>query len=64
MRASTDGTMKILVVDDEPMQCDMLGGFLEKQGYAVATAANGRRRWISLAGSPFNWFCWITACPI
>ena len=34
--------MKILVVDDEKMQRDMLKGFLDKQGFQVITAANGR----------------------
>ncbi len=33
--------MKILIVDDEEMQRDMLGGFLEKQGYHIFTAASG-----------------------
>lgn len=33
--------MKILIVDDEPVQCDLLKGFLEKQGYEVACAQNG-----------------------
>ncbi len=34
-------SLKILVVDDEKMQRDMLKGFLEKQGFQVITAANG-----------------------
>lgn len=33
--------MKILIVDDEEMQRDMLHGFLLKQGYNVQVAANG-----------------------
>ncbi len=33
--------MKILIVDDEEMQRDMLGGFLEKQGHQVLSAASG-----------------------
>ncbi len=33
--------LKILVVDDEPVQRDMLKGFLEKQDFQVITAANG-----------------------
>lgn len=33
--------MKILVVDDEDMQRDMLKGFLDKQGYEVFEAASG-----------------------
>jgi two-component system response regulator AtoC len=35
-------SLKILVVDDEELQRDMLKGFLEKQGFQVITAANGR----------------------
>ncbi|NEX19958.1 sigma-54-dependent Fis family transcriptional regulator [Thiorhodococcus mannitoliphagus] len=33
--------MKILIADDEPMQRELLAGFLLKQGYAVSTAADG-----------------------
>ncbi len=33
--------MKILIVDDEKMQREMLQGFLEKQGFQVYTAASG-----------------------
>jgi len=33
--------MKILIVDDEEMQRDMLHGFLVKQGYGVQSAASG-----------------------
>ncbi len=35
-------SLKILVVDDEQIQRDMLKGFLEKQGFRVLTATNGR----------------------
>ncbi len=33
--------MRILIVDDEAMQRDLLQGFLEKKGYTVDTAADG-----------------------
>jgi two-component system, sensor histidine kinase and response regulator len=33
--------MGILIVDDEPGLCESLREFLEDEGYAVATAANG-----------------------
>jgi two-component system response regulator AtoC len=33
--------MNILVVDDEPLQRNLLGGFLRKQGYTVFEAATG-----------------------
>lgn len=36
--------MKILIVDDEEMQLDMLGGFLKNKGYDVLTAAGGEKR--------------------
>ena len=35
-------TKRILVVDDEPKIVQMVRGYLEKEGYQVATAANGR----------------------
>lgn len=34
--------MKILIVDDEAAQRNLLGGFLKNQGYEVITAADGR----------------------
>ncbi|MBU1139674.1 MAG: response regulator, partial [Proteobacteria bacterium] len=34
--------MKILIVDDEAMQRDMLQGFLKKKGYDVLTAPGGK----------------------
>ena len=34
--------MKILIVDDDAMQRDLLRGFLQKKGYDVAAAADGR----------------------
>ena len=33
--------MKLLVIDDEPLQCDLLKGFLEKNGFSVETAHTG-----------------------
>jgi len=33
--------MRILIVDDEQMQRDMLAGFLKRQGYEIYTAAGG-----------------------
>ncbi|MGD9949213.1 MAG: sigma-54-dependent transcriptional regulator [Desulfobulbus sp.] len=33
--------MRILIVDDEPLQRDLLGGFLKKQGLEVIEAATG-----------------------
>ncbi|MGE4559479.1 MAG: sigma-54-dependent transcriptional regulator [Desulfobulbus sp.] len=33
--------MRILIVDDEPLQRDLLGGYLKKQGFEVVEAASG-----------------------
>ncbi|HMI85801.1 MAG TPA: response regulator [Polyangiaceae bacterium] len=33
--------MGVLIVDDEPGLCESLRDFLEDEGYAVSTAANG-----------------------
>lgn len=46
--------MKILVVDDEDMQRDMLKGFLVKKGYDVATAASGEDALQVFAKFPFQ----------
>jgi len=34
--------MRALVVDDEPLICDMLSRFLSRRGYAVVTVGNGK----------------------
>lgn len=46
--------MKILLVDDEEMQRDLLKGFLEKQGYGVTTAENGRAALQLFSQLPFQ----------
>jgi two-component system response regulator AtoC len=46
--------MRILIVDDEKMQRDMLRGFLEKQGYEVLTAAGGKEALALFAGHPIH----------
>ena len=46
--------MRILLVDDEEMQCDLLKGFLEKQGYEVAAATNGREALRLFSEMPFQ----------
>ncbi len=42
--------MHILIVDDEIDQREMLGGFLEKQGFTITLAAEGKEA-LTLAGS-------------
>jgi two-component system, NtrC family, response regulator AtoC len=54
MPAPSPHTLKILVVDDEEMQRDMLRGFLEKQGFFVKAAANGREALALFAANPFQ----------
>ena len=46
--------MKILVVDDEEMQRDLLKGFLEKQGYDVTSAADGHSALQLFSKLPFQ----------
>ncbi|WP_172452611.1 response regulator [Chromatium okenii] len=54
--------MKILIADDDAMQRELLAGFLEKQGYAVCTAADGLRRWQCFVKNPSRWRCSIIEC--
>lgn len=44
--------MKILIVDDEEMQCSMLKGFLEKQGFQILTASGGKEALALFAAHP------------
>lgn len=46
--------MRILIVDDEKIQRDMLRGFLEKQGYEVLSAAGGREALALFASHPVH----------
>ncbi len=46
--------MKILIVDDEDMQRDLLKGFLRKKGYEVVTAANGQEALQRFMELPFQ----------
>lgn len=45
-------TAKLLVVDDDPELRELLHGYLGKQGYRVATAADGEQMQAQLAGDP------------
>jgi DNA-binding NtrC family response regulator len=45
---------RILVVDDEQHQCEILRMILESEGYEVATAANGRKALDALGGPTFD----------
>jgi len=46
--------MRILIVDDEAMQRELLGGFLEKKGYAVAMSADGTEAVKRFAEAPYH----------
>jgi DNA-binding NtrC family response regulator len=46
--------MKILIVDDEPVQRDLLKGFLEKQGYEVIGAADAEAALARFSTDPFQ----------
>ena len=45
---------RILVVDDEPAQLELVGGFLRKQGFEVAEAASGRAAVARFKQEPFD----------
>lgn len=47
-------TMRILIVDDDKTQRDMLHGFLEKQGYTIQTAAGGREALMLFHSQPIQ----------
>ncbi|MBI4775506.1 MAG: sigma-54-dependent Fis family transcriptional regulator [Deltaproteobacteria bacterium] len=46
--------MRILIVDDEALQRELLKGFLENQGYAVSTAEDGPSALKRLRETPFQ----------
>jgi two-component system response regulator AtoC len=46
--------MRILIVDDEAMQRELLQGFLEKKGYATAVAAGGEEALRRFAELPYQ----------
>ena len=46
--------MKILVVDDEAVQRDLLKGFLTKKGYEITTAASGEEALDLFSRIPFS----------
>jgi DNA-binding NtrC family response regulator len=45
---------RILVVDDEPTQLELVGGFLRRQGFEVAEAASGRAAVARFKQEPFD----------
>ena len=51
----------ILIVEDDPEVGGLLGRFLEKAGYQVSVAADGRKRW---RGSPMAASCPISSSSI
>jgi len=51
---SENKKMHILIVDDEQLQRDMLQGFLQKQGFDVVSAADGREALHLFMDHPFD----------
>ncbi|MGI8906606.1 MAG: diguanylate cyclase [Candidatus Sumerlaeaceae bacterium] len=51
MSSDQDNTYRVLIVDDEPMNVDMLGRRLTSRGYMVASAANGQEALRAVKGS-------------
>jgi len=45
---------RILVVDDDPRICRLLGRYLEREGYRVDSAANGQTMWRALKSKTYN----------
>ena len=45
---------RILVIDDEPTQLELVGGFLRKQGFEVVAAASGRAAVARFKQEPFD----------
>ena len=54
MDRSVAEPFRILVVDDEPTQLELVGGFLRKQGFEVAEAASGRAAVARFKQEPFD----------
>jgi len=48
----------LLVVDDEPMNRDMLSRRLERSGYQVAVAENGEQALRLIHSRRSTWSCW------
>lgn len=44
---------RILVVDDEPMNIEIIGGALDDPSYTVSSAANGEIAWQAMIGAEF-----------
>lgn len=45
---------RVLVVDDEPAQLELVGGFLAKRGFEVSLAADGREALARFSREPFD----------
>jgi DNA-binding NtrC family response regulator len=46
--------LRILVVDDEPAQLELVGGFLKKQGFDVTLAEGGQKALDLFRQEPFD----------
>jgi two-component system NtrC family response regulator len=54
MEWSVAEPFRILVVDDEPTQLELVGGFLRRQGFDVVAAASGRAAVARFKQEPFD----------
>jgi len=43
--------LRILVVDDQPVQCELISHALQRDWHTIAVAGNGRERWDSSSGT-------------
>jgi len=55
--ATSRGPVRILVVDDTPMNVKLLEGVLSGHGYAVSTAPSGRWPWSGCGRTGRTWCC-------
>ena len=51
---------RLLVVDDNEMNRDMLSRRLERKGYTVLTAEDGHQALAMLEAQPFDLCCWTS----
>ncbi len=51
---TADAPPSVLVVDDDPLNVDMLSGYLEEEGYRVASAFGGPEALERIAASPLD----------
>ena len=54
---------RLLIVDDNEMNRDMLARRLERKGYVSRTGGQARKNcWNVSSKTPWIWCCWISRC--